>query len=142
MGTEMEVAGGQGTWGGAVQGGDDKRLPVGVAALRTCEPWMSLFHMALARGVRRNPVMTAVIAHTARLTTQPPQTGSSPGRRWAWLGWAGPSGSSMVAAKMYFSCNKIFFFLKTKSLLYLLLSVAVSTGSRSQSCPEDPGRHH
>lgn len=37
----------------------------GVAVLRTCEPWMSLFHMALACRVTGNTVMMAVIAHTA-----------------------------------------------------------------------------
>ena len=51
----------------------------GVAALRTCEPWMSLFHMALACRVTRNAVMTAVIAHTVALTTHP-HPGSSPER--------------------------------------------------------------
>lgn len=43
----------------------------GVVALRTCEPWMSLFHMALACRGTKNAVMTAVIAHTAVLTTHP-----------------------------------------------------------------------
>lgn len=32
--------------------------------LRTCEPWMSLFHMALACRVTGNFAMMAVIAHT------------------------------------------------------------------------------
>lgn len=36
-----------------------------VAVLRTCEPWTSLFHMALACRVTRNTVMMAVIAHPA-----------------------------------------------------------------------------
>lgn len=79
VGTEKEVAGGQEPMGGCgvsgTRGGDDKQLPVGVAALRGCEPWMSLFHMALGGGVMRNPVMTAVIAHTAHLTTQHPLNG-------------------------------------------------------------------
>lgn len=51
----------------------------GVAVLRTCEPWMSLFHMALACRVTRNAVMTAVIAHTVVLTTHP-HPNSSPER--------------------------------------------------------------
>ena len=42
-----------------------------VAALRTCEPWMSLFHMALACRVRRNFVMTAVVTPTEATTTHP-----------------------------------------------------------------------
>lgn len=41
----------------------------GVAVLRTCEPWMSLFHMELACRVTGNTVMTAVIA---RATVRPP----------------------------------------------------------------------
>lgn len=51
----------------------------GVAVLRTCEPWMSLFHMALACRVTRNAVMKAVIAHTVVLTTHP-HPNSSPER--------------------------------------------------------------
>lgn len=55
-----------------------------VAALRTCEPWMSLFHMALAGRVTRNFAMMAVIAHTAVwggfLATHPSRTHSSPER--------------------------------------------------------------
>lgn len=62
VGTEMEVAGGQGTWGWGV---GMTAAAGGVAVLRTCEPWMSLFHMELACGVTRNTVMMAVIAHTA-----------------------------------------------------------------------------
>lgn len=51
----------------------------GVAVLRTCEPWMSPFHMALACRVTRNTVMTAVIAHTAVWPpTHPPTPASTP----------------------------------------------------------------
>lgn len=52
-----------------------------VAVLRTCEPWMSLFHMALACRVTRNAVMTAVIAHTVVLTTHP-HPNNSPEEEW------------------------------------------------------------
>lgn len=62
VGTEREVAGGQRPWGGGI---GMTAAAGGVAVLRTCEPWMSLFHMALACRVTRNTVMMAVIARTA-----------------------------------------------------------------------------
>lgn len=65
-------------WGSRTAGGMTATAG-GVAVLRTCEPWMSLFHMALACRVTRNAVMKAVIAHTLLLTTHP-HPSSSPER--------------------------------------------------------------
>lgn len=67
-------------WGSeTVGGGVGMTATAGaVAVLRTCEPWTSLFHMALACRVTRNTVMMAVIAHPA--VWPPTPTRSSPER--------------------------------------------------------------
>lgn len=95
--------------------------------------------------------MTAVIARTAHLTTHPPPPPTpipaahlrGGGRGWGGAG-RGPGEELQRHSrkKCGLAATRKKSFKMTKSLLCLPLTAAVTTGSRSQSWPEELGRHH
>lgn len=91
--------------------------------------------------------MTAVIARTAHLTTHPPPIPAAHlrggGRGWGGAGRGlGEELPHHSSKKCGLAATRKKCFKMTKSLLCLPLTAAVTTGSRSQSWPEEPGRHH